>query len=122
MGHVPAAVRTPVLAHKQVTAVLVLYGLPWLLTGSILAHELMHAWLRLSNVRQLSLDVEEGLCQLMALLWLERQPPALEVCCLSRPRAAPIAAPYLLPMHLPLSYCVADCGRWLPLLPICCPL
>jgi hypothetical protein len=64
----------------QVTAVLVLYGLPWLLTGSILAHELMHAWLRLSGVRQLSLDVEEGLCQLMAMLWLENQPPVPEVC------------------------------------------
>jgi hypothetical protein len=51
----------------------VLYGLPRLLTGSILAHEVMHAWLRLSGYRHLSQDVEEGLCQLMALLWLEAQ-------------------------------------------------
>ena len=51
-----------------------LFGLPWLLTGSILAHELMHAWLRLSGLTGLSLDVEEGLCQLLALLWLEQQP------------------------------------------------
>jgi hypothetical protein len=63
-----------------VTAVLVLYGLPWLLTGTILAHELMHAWLRMNGVTGLSLDVEEGLCQLMALLWLEGQPPSPEVC------------------------------------------
>ncbi|KAI4382807.1 hypothetical protein MLD38_008720 [Melastoma candidum] len=30
----------------EVTAILVLYGLPRLLTGAILAHELMHGWLR----------------------------------------------------------------------------
>ncbi len=57
------------------TAILVLYGLPWLLTGSILAHETMHAWLRLSGVSHLPADVEEGLAQLMALLWLEHQAP-----------------------------------------------
>lgn len=57
----------------QVTAILVLFGLPYLLTGSILAHECMHAWLRLNGVNHLSLDIEEGLCQLMALLWLEAQ-------------------------------------------------
>eukprot|EP00884_Botryococcus_braunii_P000692 jgi/Botrbrau1/10623/Bobra.154_1s0013.1 len=62
----------------EVTAILVLHGLPWLLTGAILAHEVMHAWLRLSGVPRLSADVEEGLCQLMALLWLEAQPPAPE--------------------------------------------
>jgi len=33
----------------EVTAILVLYGLPRLLTGSILAHELMHGWLRLKG-------------------------------------------------------------------------
>jgi Protein DA1 len=57
----------------DVTAILVLYGLPRLLTGSILAHECMHAWLRLSGFPHLSPEVEEGLCQLMALLWLEAQ-------------------------------------------------
>ena len=57
----------------QVTAILVQYGLPRLLTGSIIAHEVMHAWLRYEHVQHLSLDVEEGLCQLMASLWLESQ-------------------------------------------------
>ncbi|XP_027330077.1 protein DA1 isoform X2 [Abrus precatorius] len=33
----------------DVTAILILYGLPRLLTGSILAHEMMHAWLRLKG-------------------------------------------------------------------------
>ena len=57
----------------QVTAILVLYGLPWLLTGTILAHECMHAWLRLRGITRLPLQTEEGLCQLMGLLWLESQ-------------------------------------------------
>ncbi len=50
-----------------------LYGLPWLLTGTILAHECMHAWLRLRGITRLPLQTEEGLCQLMGLLWLESQ-------------------------------------------------
>ncbi|GAB4818982.1 hypothetical protein N2152v2_006028 [Parachlorella kessleri] len=62
-------------ARAEVTAILVLFGLPWLLTGSILAHEVMHAWLRLSGYPRLPQKVEEGMCQLMALLWLEKQHP-----------------------------------------------
>lgn len=57
----------------NVTAILVLKGLPRLLTGCIIAHETMHAWLRLSGYQNLSPKVEEGICQLMALLWLEAQ-------------------------------------------------
>ncbi|CAK9171777.1 unnamed protein product [Ilex paraguariensis] len=57
----------------EVTAILILYGLPRLLTGSILAHEMMHAWLRLTGYRTLSLDVEEGICQVLAHMWLESQ-------------------------------------------------
>ena len=66
----------------QVTAILVQSGLPRLLTGSIIAHEVMHAWLRYRHVRELSLDVEEGLCQLMASLWLDSQRAAAEQVCL----------------------------------------
>ena len=62
-----------VSVFAQVAAILVLYGLPWLLTGTILAHECMHAWLRLRGITQLPLQTEEGLCQLMGLLWLESQ-------------------------------------------------
>mmetsp|Transcript_21554 Transcript_21554/g.43189 ORF Transcript_21554/g.43189 Transcript_21554/m.43189 type:complete len:516 (-) Transcript_21554:186-1733(-) len=57
-----------------VTAILCLSGLPADLTASILAHEAMHAWLKLHpNFRyreQLPLRVEEGLCQLVAFLFL----------------------------------------------------
>ncbi|KAH7657031.1 Protein DA1-like protein [Dioscorea alata] len=70
----------------QVTAILALYGLPRLLTGAILAHELMHAWLRLKGYRDLSPEVEEGICQVLSHMWLEsevmlagaRSPPALD--------------------------------------------
>ncbi|ONI32763.1 hypothetical protein PRUPE_1G384500 [Prunus persica] len=57
----------------EVTAILILYGLPRLLTGSILAHEMMHAWLRLKGYRPLSQDVEEGICQVLAYMWLEAE-------------------------------------------------
>uniref|UniRef100_A0A0E0L8M7 LIM zinc-binding domain-containing protein n=1 Tax=Oryza punctata TaxID=4537 RepID=A0A0E0L8M7_ORYPU len=57
----------------EVTAILILYGLPRLLTGSILAHEMMHAWLRLKGYRTLSPDVEEGVCQVLAHMWIESE-------------------------------------------------
>eukprot|EP00246_Nothoceros_aenigmaticus_P004775 TRINITY_DN1646_c0_g1_i1.p1 TRINITY_DN1646_c0_g1~~TRINITY_DN1646_c0_g1_i1.p1 ORF type:complete len:363 (+),score=16.73 TRINITY_DN1646_c0_g1_i1:392-1480(+) len=60
--------------HCEVTAVLVLYGLPRLLTGSILAHELMHAWLRLNgSFPRLPNVIEEGICQVMSHKWLVSQ-------------------------------------------------
>ncbi|XP_014496283.1 protein DA1-related 2 isoform X1 [Vigna radiata var. radiata] len=57
----------------EVTAILVLYGLPRLLTGAILAHELMHAWLRLKGYHNLSPEVEEGICQVLSYMWLEAE-------------------------------------------------
>ncbi|CAL9210341.1 unnamed protein product [Musa hybrid cultivar] len=57
----------------EVTAILILYGLPRLLTGSILAHEMMHAWLRLKGYRNLDPDVEEGICQVLAHMWLDSE-------------------------------------------------
>ncbi|KAI0502087.1 hypothetical protein KFK09_017033 [Dendrobium nobile] len=57
----------------EVTAILVLYGLPRLLTGSILAHELMHGWLRLKGYRNLRPEVEEGICQVLSHMWLESE-------------------------------------------------
>ncbi|KAK4346554.1 hypothetical protein RND71_032893 [Anisodus tanguticus] len=57
----------------EVTAILILYGLPRLLTGSILAHEMMHAWLRLKGYPSLSPEVEEGICQVSAHMWLDSE-------------------------------------------------
>ncbi|KAL1369672.1 hypothetical protein HN51_000052 [Arachis hypogaea] len=61
------------IRHCEVTAILVLYGLPRLLTGSILAHEMMHAWLRLKGYGNLRPEVEEGICQVLAHMWLDSE-------------------------------------------------
>eukprot|EP00978_Attheya_sp_CCMP212_P002344 scaffold4845_cov51-Attheya_sp.AAC.2 len=61
-----------------VTAILCLRGLPASLTGSILAHEAVHAWFRLhprpppgrQRGERLPPMVEEGCCQLVAHLYL----------------------------------------------------
>ncbi|XP_030534465.1 protein DA1-related 2 isoform X1 [Rhodamnia argentea] len=75
-GHRLVGMRTQ--PHKltrkcEVTAILVLYGLPRLLTGAILAHELMHGWLRLKGYRNLNPEVEEGICQVLSYMWLESE-------------------------------------------------
>jgi hypothetical protein len=46
--------------HCSVSALLVMYGLPRLLLGSIVAHELMHAYLRMRHVTGLPLQVGKG--------------------------------------------------------------
>lgn len=43
--------------HCTVSSLLVMYGLPRLLIGSIIAHELMHAYLRMRHVAGLPLQV-----------------------------------------------------------------
>eukprot|EP00878_Enallax_costatus_P028415 GHUV01030692.1.p1 GENE.GHUV01030692.1~~GHUV01030692.1.p1 ORF type:complete len:380 (+),score=79.94 GHUV01030692.1:399-1538(+) len=63
----------PTKQQCSVSCILVMYGLPRLLLGSIVAHELMHAYLRMRHVTGLPLQVEEGLCQLLAMLWLDSQ-------------------------------------------------
>ncbi|KAF8394150.1 hypothetical protein HHK36_020356 [Tetracentron sinense] len=57
----------------EVTAIIILSGLPRLLTGSILAHELMHAWMRLKGYSTVSRDVKEGMCAVLAHMWLESE-------------------------------------------------
>ena len=58
---------------RDVTAVLVLYGLPRDLTASILAHEAMHVWLKLNRGFPFRMPpkLEEGLCQVIAYLYLQ---------------------------------------------------
>ena len=57
----PQVVHRGPLRHT-VTAILVLNGLPYVLTASIMAHELLHAWVRLSGFLstcgELGVDVE----------------------------------------------------------------
>ncbi|XP_016539230.2 protein DA1 isoform X2 [Capsicum annuum] len=61
------------LPGRKVRSVLLLYGFPKLFIGSTLAHELMHAWMRVQGYRGLSLNIAEGLSQVMAHKWLEWQ-------------------------------------------------
>ncbi|XP_071734157.1 protein DA1-related 1-like [Rutidosis leptorrhynchoides] len=62
-----------VLTRGEVKAILILYGLPCLLTGSVLAHEMMHVWLWLNGYRNLDKYVEEGIYQVLAHMWLISQ-------------------------------------------------
>ena len=56
-----------------VNAIIVLYGLPAVAAGAVLAHECVHAQIRLEGgYPRLEPKVEEGLCQLVALLWVEK--------------------------------------------------
>lgn len=81
----------------QAKAILVMYGLPWLLTGAILAHEVMHAWVAENNVNCGHADgdeksaVGEGLAELLGFMWLEAQVQQcikyLLALCLSAPAA-----------------------------------
>lgn len=79
----------------EVTAILVLYGLPRLLTGAILAHELMHGWLRLKGYRNLTLEVEEGICQVLSYMWLETEvtPPLKDVASTSTGSSSSLTGP-----------------------------
>lgn len=57
---------------REVTAVCVLFGLPRDLTASILAHEAMHVYLKLSARYPLDIEnrAEEGICQVIAHKYL----------------------------------------------------
>lgn len=58
---------------RDVTAVLILYGMPRHLAMSVMAHEAMHVYIRLNSTIPLHLpsQVEEGICQLVAYLYLQ---------------------------------------------------
>ncbi len=63
-----------------------MYGLPWLLTGAILAHEVMHAWVAENNINcghaegdEMS-AVGEGIAELLGFMWLEAQVLSCMTC------------------------------------------
>ena len=78
-GLVSAKLEPTSLPCVQVKGLLVMYGLPWLLTGAILAHEVMHAWVAENNINCGRSDgdemsaVGEGLAELLGFMWLEAQ-------------------------------------------------
>ncbi|ETP01985.1 hypothetical protein F441_20849 [Phytophthora nicotianae CJ01A1] len=58
---------------RSVNAILILHGLPYDLTASVLAHEATHAYIKLSDnfPDHIPPKVEEGICQLMSYLFLK---------------------------------------------------
>ncbi|XP_056169904.1 protein DA1-related 1-like [Syzygium oleosum] len=78
--------RHTLVAHSRVVSIRVLYGLPRLFTGQILTHEMMHAWhvLEIDGYHNLSLEVKEGLCEVLAHTWLGSQ-----IRSMSKSKAAP---------------------------------
>ncbi|KAM3377555.1 protein DA1-related 1 isoform X1 [Capsicum galapagoense] len=59
---------------RKVKAMLLLYGFPKLALGATLAHEMMHAWMQIQGYhKRLTLNVAEGICEVMAHKWLEWQ-------------------------------------------------
>ncbi|KAI6700151.1 hypothetical protein NL676_014475 [Syzygium grande] len=78
--------RHTLVAHSRVVSIRVLYGLPRLFTGQILTHEMMHAWhvLEIDGYFNLSLEVKEGLCEVLAHTWLGSQ-----IRSMSKSKAAP---------------------------------
>nr|XP_011464186.1 PREDICTED: protein DA1-like isoform X1 [Fragaria vesca subsp. vesca] len=54
-------------------AILLLFGLPDVEMGEILAHEMMHAWIHLQGVPRGCCEpsTEEGICQVMSYKWLQ---------------------------------------------------
>jgi hypothetical protein len=72
VGFAERAVGAPRFGETVVNAVVVLYGLPFVTFGAVLAHECTHAYIRIAGgFPRLSPKTEEGLCQLVALLWVE---------------------------------------------------
>lgn len=61
----------------KVKGIFILVGMAAPVTSSVIAHEAMHAWFWLNGFRgskQLGLQIEEGMCQLMAHLFLTQRP------------------------------------------------
>lgn len=59
--------------ERKVEAILILHGLPQEYFAAIAAHELCHTYLFMNEFPDLDPMVEEGLCELAAYLWLNRQ-------------------------------------------------
>ncbi|KAI4386724.1 hypothetical protein MLD38_004632 [Melastoma candidum] len=66
--------------NVKITGVFVLYGYPRMLTQKTLVHEMMHVWLKFGGSSSSSLgyldlqgEVEEGICEVMAHMWLSSE-------------------------------------------------
>lgn len=55
--------------YRYVSCVTVLEGLPNQLMQGVFAHELGHAWLFLERIEPLTIELEEGFCEILAYLY-----------------------------------------------------
>ncbi|KAI4386727.1 hypothetical protein MLD38_004635 [Melastoma candidum] len=51
----------------------ILYGYPRIFTKSTMVHEMMHAWWTFGGQPEVDLEVEEGICEVMAHMWLSSE-------------------------------------------------
>ncbi|KAK8968184.1 Protein DA1 [Platanthera guangdongensis] len=64
-------VESGVIRSKLPREQIYIYLLCRITAGSHLAHEMMHAWLRLNGYKMLDPHVEEGICSVMSYMWLD---------------------------------------------------
>ena len=62
------------VVKREIAAILMLHGLPTESFAATYAHELGHVWLFQQHFPKLPLQVEEGICELFAHLWLVNNP------------------------------------------------
>ena len=62
------------VVKREIAAILMLHGLPAESFAATYAHELGHVWLFQQHFPELPLQVEEGICELFAHLWLINNP------------------------------------------------
>jgi hypothetical protein len=66
--HTPRGKEVP--GKRKELRIFLLSGMDAATFGSVLVHEVMHAWFSLNRVEQLPVKLEEGMCELMSYLWL----------------------------------------------------
>ncbi|KAK8928507.1 Protein DA1-related 1 [Platanthera zijinensis] len=77
--------------------ILILKGLPRIVAGLILAHEMMHGWLRLNGCPYGKLDpyVEEGISVVMSYMWLENEMMSGTDSYVASPSSSSSSNPYI---------------------------
>jgi len=61
---------SPLSPGEMQPQIILLKGLPMVVAGATIAHELMHCWLFLQRFPELDEETEEGLSEVAAYTWL----------------------------------------------------
>ncbi|KAK8959907.1 Protein DA1-related 1 [Platanthera guangdongensis] len=89
-------VESPKFKRPKIS-ILILKGLPRIVAGLILAHEMMHGWLRLNGCPHGKLDpyVEEGISVVMSYMWLENEMMSGTDSYVASPSSSSSSNPYI---------------------------